>query len=159
MEDFSKFYSARTYLWNRITGNISFPKSKIGQAIDLENGNKADIFRQVIFRKKNIDNTEAVLFHVKFHLRGMSPGMNKLFSNFPIPFFVGLPGFCAKFWCFDSSNEDFHGFYKWQSREHAEEYSNSFAMEFMSKRSIPESIDFEILGYLENKYSAYPDTP
>lgn len=138
-------------------GNILFPRSKLGQNIRLENGNDAQIFRQVIFKKPYIDDTAAALFHVKFHLKGMSPGMNKLFSNFPIPFFVGLPGFCAKFWCLDTSNGDFHGFYKWQSKEHAEEYSNSFAMKFMSGRSIPESIDFEILGYKNNKYSAYPD--
>lgn len=140
-------------------GNIFFPRSKVGQHIRLENGNDAQIFRQVIFKKPYIDDTVAALFHVEFRLKGMSPRMNKLFSNFPIPFFVGLPGFCAKFWCLDTSNGDFHGFYKWQSKEHAAEYSNSFAMKFMSKRSIPESIDFEILRYKNNKYSAYPDIP
>jgi len=159
MENFTKFYSLRTYIRGRLMGHIFFPKSNVGQNIEMETNRGARIFRQVIYRKPCVDDTIAALFHVKFHLRGMSPGMNKLFSNLPIPFFVGLPGFCAKFWCLDTSNGDFHGFYKWESKEHAEEYSSSFAMKFMSSRSVPESIHFEILGYKSNKYNAFPDIP
>lgn len=147
------------YIWKRLTGYISFPRSRIGTVIKLENGNEAEIFRQVIFKKPAPENDHAVLFHVKFHLEGMSPKMNKWFSNLPIPFFVGLPGFCAKFWCLDTSNGDWHGFYKWRSEEHAEKYSHSFAMRFMAKRSVPGSVSSEILPYRENKYNAYPDLP
>jgi hypothetical protein len=159
MKNFSKLYSLRNYIQGRLLGHILFPRSNVGKNIRLGNGNDVQIFRQVIFRKPGIDDTVAALFHVTFHLRGMSPRMNKLFSNLPIPFFVGLPGFCAKLWCLDTSNGDFHGFYKWQSKEHAVEYSNSFAIRFMSKRSVPESIHFEIMGYKKNKYKAFPDIP
>jgi len=159
MKTFTKLYSFSTFIWNRLLGKISFPRSKVGQAIRLDSGNKVEIFRQVIFNRARCKNANAVLFHVKFHIKGMSPRVNKLFSIIPIPFFVGLPGFCAKFWCIDASNGDFHGFYKWKSKEHAEEYLNSFAMKFMVRRAVPNSIDFEILEYQGNKYGAYPDTP
>lgn len=159
MENFSIIGSLATFIKNRLFGNISFHHKKIGEAIDLNNGRKAVIFRQVIFNRKECSDHDAVLFHVKFHIAGMSPNMNKLFSQIPIPFFVGLPGFCAKFWCYDTSNVDAHGFYKWQTRFHAEKYSHSFAMKFMSRRSVPDSIEFEILKYERNKYNAYPSTP
>jgi len=157
MEHFTKLYSLKTYILGRMTGDIFFPGSNIGRDIELGDGDDAQIFRQVIFKTRNVDGAPAVLFHVKFHLKGMAPGINKLFSNLPIPLFAGLPGFCAKFWCINNRNYDFHGFYKWQSKEHAEEYSKSFAIEFMSKRSIPGSVGFEILEYQDNKYGAFPD--
>ena len=159
MKNFTKFYSLRTYILGRLWFNIYFPRSNIGKQIKIENGDHAQIFRQVIVWKKSVDDKFAALFHVAFHLKNMSQRMNKLYSRFPIPFFVGLPGFCAKFWCHDTLNGDFHGFYKWQSEDHAEEYSKSYAMEFMSKRSVSESIHYEIMGYSGNKYNAYPDIP
>ena len=157
MENFTKLYSIKTYIRGRLTGDICFPRSNIGRNIELDNGDNAQIFRQVIFKTRNVDDARAVLFHVKFNLISMSPGLNRLFSNLPIPFFVGLPGFCAKVWCINNRNYDFHGFYKWRSREYAEEYSNSFAMRFMARRSVPESLSFEITEYQGNKYNAFPD--
>jgi len=89
----------------------------------------------------------------------MPSDINKIFSKIPFPFFVGLPGFCAKYWCYDTLNGDAHGFYKWQTRAYAEEYSHFFAIKFIAKRSIPESIEYEILDYHENKYNIDPSTP
>ena len=94
---------------------------------------------------------------MRFRLKGMSPRINNIFSNLPTPLFVGLPGFCAKFWCLDSSNDDFNGLYKWKSQSFAELYSSSYSMDFMLKRSIPGSTSFEILPYKNNKYEIYPD--
>jgi hypothetical protein len=42
-------------------------------------------------------------------------------------------------------NGDFQGLYEWNSVEQAEEYVNSFAMNFMTKRSIPGSVSYEII--------------
>ena len=157
MENFTKFYSLRTYVVGRLWFNIYFPRSNIGKHIRIDSKDYAKIFRQVIIWNQCVDEKYASLFHVSFHLKSMSPRMNKFYSRLPIPFFVGLPGFCAKFWCIDTRNGDFHGFYKWQSKEHAMVYSKSYAMEFMAKRSVPESIYYEIMGYRGNKYNAYPD--
>lgn len=159
MENFTKCYSLRTYIVGRLWFNIYFPRSNIGEQIKIGNRDHAQIFRQVVVWKQSMDDKFAVLFHVAFHLKSMSQRMIKLYSRFPIPFLVGLPGFCAKFWCFDAQKGDFHGFYKWQSKEHAEEYSKLYAMEFMSKRSVPGSIQYEIMGYRGNKFNAYPDIP
>ena len=46
-----------------------------------------------------------------------------------------------------------------QNRAYPEKYSRSFAMTFMSKRSVPDSIEYEILEYNGNKYNADPGTP
>ena len=94
---------------------------------------------------------------MKFHLKGKSPKVNQLFSVLPIPFFVGLPGFYAKFWCAAPKSGDFHGFYKWQTAAHAEAYANSFAMEFIAHRSVPGSVLHEIVPYEKNRYGVFPD--
>lgn len=71
--------------------------------------------------------------------------------------FIGLPGFNTKFWMVAPETGRFQGIYQWASRQDAEDYSGSFAMRFMARRSEPGSIsqiiipDMNIYRYLENR--------
>jgi hypothetical protein len=82
---------------------------------------------------------------VKFHLANMSPAANKVFLNLPVPFFAGLPGFRHKLWLYDKSTGDFRGLYQWQTVEDARRYARSFAVRFMKGRSVPGSVEYEII--------------
>jgi len=74
----------------------------------------------------------------------MSPVVNKVFSLLPIPFFVGLPGFRWKLWLVDPVSGNFAAVYEWDTIEDAERYSKSFAMSFMARRSVPESVSWRV---------------
>jgi hypothetical protein len=129
-----------------VTGKIRFLKDRIGQPIIMDDGREFKIFRQVrIEHIKRQQERPGATFIVRFHLRGMSPGLNKKFSLIPMLFILGLPGFRSKIWAFDESTGDFQGIYEWDTLDDAENYSKSFAMRFMSGRSVPGSISYKIM--------------
>lgn len=143
---FNPIFSFIVTIKNLIIGYIDFPKTRIGEKLIINSGEEVTIFRQVIVGdKEQYLNKMGVIFHVKFHLKNMSPNINKTFSLIPIPFFVGLPGFRAKIWAFNDKNGEFHGFYEWESLAYAKKYSESFAIKFMTKRSLPNSVKHEII--------------
>ena len=45
----------------------------------------------------------------------------------------------------NEANGDFQGIYEWDSVEHAKNYANSFAMKFMTMRSVRGSVSYVIL--------------
>lgn len=75
----------------------------------------------------------------------MSPECNIKFSLIPLLFILGLPGFREKYWMINKLNGDFQGIYEWESEEAARNYADSFAMNFMTKRSVSGSINYEII--------------
>ena len=103
-----------------------------------------------IFREASLDppgsrsNPPGARFKVRFHVEKMSPKVNKIFSLFTIPFFVGLKGFRSKLWLLDEEGGDWMGIYEWQTVEDARNYSKSFAMRFMTGRSVEGSVSFKI---------------
>ena len=131
---------------NLLLGRYHFPKGRIGETIVEENGQKFTIFREMFVDAppKESRAPEAV-FKVRFHVAKMSPRLNKVFSLFTIPLFSGLPGFRSKLWLLDEQTGDFMGIYEWATLKDAEFYSQSFAFRFMSGRSTPGSVRFEIL--------------
>ncbi|MHA1473686.1 MAG: hypothetical protein ACTSRX_06735 [Promethearchaeota archaeon] len=112
----------------------------------MSDGQKFKIFRQVIKKpsKKQTFHPKA-LFKVRFIVENMSMKQNIRFSRFPIPFFIGLPGFRSKLWTFSEETKYFQGIYEWDTIKHAEKYSTSFAMKFMTRRSKPGSVNSSIL--------------
>ncbi|MBA4385407.1 MAG: hypothetical protein C0410_11775 [Anaerolinea sp.] len=125
---------------------VHFLKNRVGQVYDLGDG-----LEWVIFREMKIDplpNEPAIAevhFRPRFHVAGMSLKKNILFSIFPIPFFAGLPGFRSKLWLYNLATGDFSGWYEWVTARDAENYSKSFAVKFMTNRSIPGSVSFQIV--------------
>jgi hypothetical protein len=47
------------------------------------------------------------------------------------------------------------GLYQWQTVEDAEHYATSIAVKFMTRRSIPESVQFKIIDQSKERYWAF----
>jgi len=129
---------------NFLRGRFHFPKERIGEVIEYE-GQSFTIFRQMLVDTESNAQPPAV-FKVRFHVRDMSPGQNKIFSRFMIPFFSGLPGFRSKLWLLNEETGDNMGIYEWATPEDAAFYSRSYAIQFMTRRSNPGSTKFEIIS-------------
>lgn len=146
---FNPFLSFLRTLGYAVRGRIHFPKHRVGKVIRTENGQEFIIFRQVIVDpSQNQPKKPGAIFRVQFRVAHMSPRQNKLFSLLPIPFFVGLPGFRSKLWMLNESTGECQGIYEWDTVEYSKKYANSFAMRFMTMRSVPGSISYEILPKL-----------
>jgi hypothetical protein len=63
----------------------------------------------------------------------------------PIPFIIAQPGFRSKTWLTGKDTATFQGLYEWDSVEDAEHYWNSFPLKLMKRRSIPDTLKFEII--------------
>jgi hypothetical protein len=112
----------------------------------MKDGAEFEIFRHVIVGNKALPKSEkGAIFIVRFKLSRMSVIKNINFSLLSIPFFIGLPGFRAKFWFLDRKTGWNQGIYQWKTEQDALNYSKSFAVDFMTKRSEPNSISYEII--------------
>ncbi len=146
-EKFTPIHSLKTTIKNLFKGKIHFIKEDISKIFTMEDGQKYIVFRHLIIDSDNyLSGKSKAVFKVRFKLANMSPKLNKIFSLFPILFFIGLPGFEEKYWTMNKENGYFQGIYQWASKEAAKKYVSSFAMKFMSKRSVPDSISYEIIS-------------
>jgi hypothetical protein len=119
----------------------------------MPDNTKFEIFRHVIVgNQESLKQEKGAIFIVRFKLAKMSVERNKLFSRFPIPMFIGLPGFRAKFWMCNQNTGYNQGIYQWKTEQDAINYSKSFAVDFMTKRSEKNSISYEIIPN-ENIYN------
>jgi len=139
------FSSIFITILNFIKRKIHFPKTFNDQKLKMEDNHEFEIFRHVIIGEKNDLPNNGAIFIVRFKLDNMSIEKNKRFSRFPIPMFIGLPGFRAKFWMCNEQTGFNQGIYQWESEKDAENYSKSFAVKFMTSRSEPKSVSYEII--------------
>ena len=131
--------------FNWITFKIHFPKIFNGKKLRMKDGAEFEIFRHIIVGDKtSLKNEKGAIFIVRFKLSEMSVEKNIKFSRFPIPMFIGLPVFRAKFWLLNRQTGYNQGIYQWKTEQDAINYSKSFAVNFMTKRSEPNSISYEI---------------
>ena len=127
-----------------ITGRVHFPKDQIGTIL-----NENEDF--IVFRKVVLDPQgpqpiiPRAIFKVYFHFARFSLDVNKKLSLIPIPLIVAQPGFISKTWLFGKDTGMFQGKYEWASVEDAEQYWNSFPMKLMKRRSVPESLTYEVI--------------
>ncbi|MGB9978800.1 hypothetical protein [Methanobacterium sp.] len=141
LNPFSAFLKTIKYV---LTRKIHFPKNYLHKTATMEDGQQFNVFRHVIMSTK-LNGQNAAIFKVRFHLASMSPEKNIPFSRIPMLFILGLPGFRAKLWTLNKNNGDFQGIYQWDSLEDAQNYANSFALNFMTSRSVPGSVSYEII--------------
>jgi hypothetical protein len=141
---FNPVYTLIQTLIGITTRKIRFKKGRTGKTVQMLNGHRFTIFRHAVRRSKN-KNKEPAVFCVRFHVSGMSPERNIQFSLIPMLFILGLPGFQEKYWMINRRNGDFQGLYQWASEEDAKNYADSFAMKFMTNRSVPGSLSYEII--------------
>ena len=124
-----------------LAGGVSFPKARLDEVIELEDGRRFRIFRQALVDRGAEGPAEGV-FRVWFHSR-TSAGFTMFYSSFMVPFFLGMPGFRSKLWLVNDATGDFGGIYKWESMEDAGRYASSFAMRLSKLRSVPGSYSAE----------------
>ncbi|MBC2727350.1 hypothetical protein [Desulfosporosinus sp.] len=94
---------------------------------------------------------EAV-FKIRFLPKDMSIKANMKFSRLPMMIFMGFRGFASKFWMVDETSGLCQGLCEWDTFRDAENYSKSIAVKFMTRRSVPGSVTFEIISQGEEKY-------
>lgn len=83
-------------------------------------------------------------FEITFQLKNMSAKDNEKFSLLPMFFVIGCKGFCSKYWLVDEQSNTCRGIYQWSRLEDAVEYSKSYAVKFMKKRSVEGSVHYKI---------------
>ena len=66
-------------------------------------------------------------------------------SLIPIPFIIAQKGFRSKTWMVGRKTGQFQGLYEWDTVEDAECYWNSFPLKLMKRRSIPDTLKYEIV--------------
>jgi hypothetical protein len=140
-------------LGNAAMGRVHFPKGRVGETITMDDGRRFEIFRQAIVDAKDVKNTApGARFIVRFRLANMSMEINKPFSLIPMPFCIGVPGFRNKLWTLDRESGDFQGIYEFDTVEDADNYAHSFAVTFMTGRSMPGSVSYKILPLKEKSF-------
>lgn len=140
-------------LWK---GQVSFPKTRVGACITLDD-NQWLVLREMVIHPHGDTPPAEAIFRPRFHVKGMSPRVNEWFSWLPIPFFAGLPGFRRKLWLFDPASGDFSGYYEWQTLDDAHVYAQSFAMRFMTDRSVPGSVSARVIPRADYPTALPPD--
>ena len=128
-----------------LAGRMAFPRNRVGEVFQAEDGREFTVFRQAIIRPgPGQPERPGALFQVRFRVANMTPAQNKRFSLLPIPFFIGLPGFRSKLWMVDEASGDCQGVYQWDTVRDAENYAHSFAMKFMTMRSVLGSVSWKV---------------
>jgi len=127
------------------TGRVSFLKSDVGKELN-ESGQVFTVFRHVqikTFCKRS--NPEAI-FKITFKPANMGIEQNKRFSKLPMLVFMGFKGFRSKYWAVNENTGLCLGIYEWDTVEDAENYSKSVAVNFMKKRSVPGTVEFQVIS-------------
>lgn len=139
------FTSAWKSLGYLLTGRLRFDRSRVGQQFIDQRGQRFVVFRYAVLHPQAGQAARpGAVFIPHFHVAHMPPWVNRWFSLLPMIFFLGLPGFRSKCWLVDPLNGDFSGYYEWETLEDAQNYARSFAMRFMSARSEPASVWWNI---------------
>ena len=124
---------------------IHFSKEYFGQILEMDDGKKFQVIRDVrVDVKKNSKKSFAV-FIVRFKFSGLPLAVNKRLSIFPTPFLLANTGFIEKIWTV-SEDGYFQGIYQWDSKEFAEYYPQSFIYKMMTKRSEAGTLSYEIIS-------------
>ena len=123
---------------------VQFDPSIIGKSLPEEYHVHEDfkIFRYAELKKT--DKKPEAWFIVKFTLKHMDVKKNRYFSLLPMLALIHFKGFYSKYWLMNEKTNTCMGVYRWKTRLDAERYAKSIAMKFMTKRSIPDSVKYEI---------------
>lgn len=123
-------------------GRVRFPRSRVGEVIVMEDGERMRVFRQLRLAAAGPGGPRGE-FRVRFTTR-MPARVNVAFSWLPVALFMGLPGFTGKTWLVSDATGTFGGIYQWRTRQDAQRYSRSAALRFMTRRSVPGSVSYGV---------------
>ena len=143
---YSRVYSLFRYLYLRARKRIQYPKGELGNKVTMDDSIIYEIFLQIALSSSDgRPKTGGAIFKVMFHASTISAESVMRKTKYTIPFFVGLPGFCNKKFMVNLEERKFSGHYEWADVESAQAYARSFAVGFMTKRSAPFPIYYEII--------------
>jgi hypothetical protein len=140
-------------LWNLLSGKFRFETAELGKRFYMEDGKAFRIFRRVRRRAGGLPPAEGA-FRVRFKPARMSVEQNIRFSRLPMIAMLGFPGFRAKYWTVADETGLCQGIYEWDRLEDARAYASSVALAFMTKRSEPGSVSFEVIDQGTTRYWA-----
>src|SRR5512141_2658152 len=140
-----------------IARRVIFLKQDRDRQIVMEDGLRFRVFRHVKIRTKHSTEPKAV-FIVRFRPRGMTVQQNIRFSLLPMMIFMGFSGFREKYWCVNDETGLCQGIYAWQTMDDARNYSQSIAMRFMTNRSDPNSVQYQILNQEQHLYWLFAES-
>ena len=124
---------------------IRFEKDIVGTISYEYEDDYYEVFRKIILDPKGDQPKKpGAVFRVTFNFSSFSIPTNKKLSLLPIPFIIGQPGFRSKTWMIGKKTGKFLGLYEWDTLESAKDYWNSFPLKLMKRRSVPESLHYEI---------------
>ena len=123
---------------------IHFSKEHTGKVLEMEDGKKFQVIRDLKVDLNQIPEKSSAVFKVRFRFSGLPLAVNKRLSIFPVPFLIAKSGFQQKIW---AVTEDgwFQGIYQWASRNSAQKYPQSFIFKMMTKRSVEGSLSYEVI--------------
>jgi hypothetical protein len=145
--------SARTFVFNVLSGRVSFPEEYSGAYLKMEDGQAFRVFRRVKVDGRGDSFDDLAVFRVRFQFKNLSNSANRRLSVIPAPFLMGMKGFREKCWTIDEDANLFQGIYQWSSREAAEGYPDTFIFRVMTKRAAPGTVSYAIIPNTE--ISAY----
>jgi len=127
-----------------INGKLCLSKKNVGIKVNMDDQGEFEIFRHITKYPLN-NKSENCVFVVSFKFAKLSHQANKLASIIPMLLITGFPGFMTKMYGVNHDSGFWQGMYQWKSKQHLEEYKNSFVYRMMNKRAIKSSIQsFEI---------------
>lgn len=141
-----------------LTGKLKISRQYIGSTITVDDGQRFTIFRHVTIHPLT-ENKAVITFIVRFKFARLSYKANKLASIIPMLLITGFPGFEKKMYAVNKDTGFWQGMYQWKSREHLQDYENSFVYRMMNKRAIKDSIsvvvteDITLANYLKKHES------
>jgi hypothetical protein len=128
-------------LW--YAGRIHFPKDRIGEIVQAEEPFR--VFRQMTVEPAGDQpKRPGAIFKVCFHYARFSASTNRTLSLIPVPLIAAQPGFRSKIWLLGQETGVTQGLYEWDTVKDAEKYWTSFPMELLKKRSVPESLLYNV---------------
>lgn len=143
---YTPVYSYVKYLEIKLKKRLVFDGKNIGKKAKVNTKSDYTIFREVYLRtEKNQKKEGQAVFQVVFHIPKDKMDQVIQRTDYTIPFFIGLPGFCNKQFMVNRQECTFSGKYEWENAELAQNYVNSYACRFMARRSKPYPLYYRII--------------
>jgi hypothetical protein len=139
-----------------LSGRVRYLRGDIGRTLTMEDGKQFTVFRHA---KVQAPGEPAGMFLVRFTPAHMSVRQNIRFSLLPMLPLLGLHGFREKYWCVNENTGQCQGIYAWQTAADAEAYAASVALRFMTGRSLPNSVSYQVLDQDPERYGASLERP
>ena len=122
-----------------LIGKLRLSRQYKNETVKMEDGQEFTIFRNIHTHPVK-GSEQSVTFIVRFKFAKLSYKGNKIASRIPMLLITGYPGFQIKMYAANKETGYWQGMYQWKTKEHLDDYLNSFIYKMMNKRAIKESL-------------------